>query len=78
MERGETRTSVLELLEKFFKSRLDARGRIYLPKEVRERFRIKEGDRIYIELESEGNRLILYTARMIEENLRKPLSLSTT
>lgn len=68
-------TSIIKVLESFFKTPLDARGRIYLPKEVRDRLSIKEGDKIYIKVES--NHLILYTTKMIEKELRKTPSTFT-
>lgn len=60
---------VIKMLEVLFKTTLDARGRIYLPKEVRDRLSIKEGDKIYIKMEK--GCLVLYTARMIKKELRK-------
>ncbi len=71
----ESLTSMIKMLEEFFKTALDDRGRIYLPKEIRDRFSIKEGDKIYIKVE--GNRLVLYTAKMIEKELRKAPSAFT-
>lgn len=62
-------TRIMGMLEEFFKTTLDARGRIYLPREVRDRLSIKESDKIYIKIER--NHLILYTAKMIEKELRR-------
>jgi AbrB family looped-hinge helix DNA binding protein len=69
----ESLTRIIKMLENLFKTTLDARGRIYLPKEVRDRLFIKEGDKIYIKVEN--NHLILYAAKMIEKELRKTSSM---
>jgi AbrB family looped-hinge helix DNA binding protein len=48
-----TLTEIFETLEKFRATRLDHRGRIYIPKVVRERLQLKLGDRIYIKIEND-------------------------
>ena len=60
---------VLEMLDKLFRSKLDERGRIYVPKVVQERLVMKKGDRIYIRVEN--NHFIVCTARAIKEALGK-------
>jgi len=65
--------NIINVLESFFKTTLDDRGRIYLPKEVRDKLSIREGDKIYIKVED--NRLTLYTAKMIEREQRKTSSM---
>lgn len=58
---------VVKVLEKFFKTTLDERGRIYVPKEIRNRLSIKLGAKIYIKIQ--GDHLILYTTRAIRKEL---------
>jgi len=60
-------TDILETLEKLCRVRLDERGRIYLPKVVRERLQIKLGDRIYIEIENDH--FAVYTIKAIKKRL---------
>lgn len=67
---------IIGMLEEFFKTTLDGRGRIYLPKEVRDSLSIREGDKIYIKVGN--NRLALYTTKMIEKKLRKTPSMFTS
>lgn len=61
--------NTIELFDILFKSTLDDRGRIYIPKSVRERFSIKLGDTIYIETNEES--FSVYTRRAIEKQLTK-------
>lgn len=58
---------VVEMLEKLFKTTLDERGRIYVPKEIRKKLLIKSGDKIFLKME--GDHLILYTTRAIRKKL---------
>jgi len=58
---------ILEALEKLCKTRLDERGRIYVPKVVRERLQIKLGDRIYIKIENDH--FAVYTTKTIKKRL---------
>jgi len=58
---------ILETLETLCKARLDERGRIYIPKVVRERLQIKLGDRIYIKIEND--QFTVYTTRSIKKRL---------
>jgi len=58
---------ILEVLEKLCKARLDDRGRIYIPKVVRERLQIKLGERIYIKMENDH--FTVYTTRVIKKRL---------
>lgn len=60
---------VVEMLEKSFKTTLDERGRIYMPKEIRKKLPIKRGDKIYIKIQ--GDHLILYTTRAIRKELMR-------
>jgi AbrB family looped-hinge helix DNA binding protein len=71
----ESLTDAVRILENLFKTSLDGRGRLYLPKEVRDRLSIKEGDKIYIKVEN--NSLALYTTKMIQKELKKTPSIST-
>jgi AbrB family looped-hinge helix DNA binding protein len=52
-----------------FKSKLDDRGRIYIPKPVRERLFIKPGDKMYIRIEDES--FWVFTTRAIQKQLAK-------
>lgn len=54
------REDIAEILERFFKTRIDERGRIYLPQPVRQRFSIKPDETVYIRIESDH--LSIYTA----------------
>lgn len=56
--------TVVEILD-FFKSKLDNRGRMYIPKEAREKLAIRPGDKIYLKIEK--HHLIAYTAKAIEQ-----------
>lgn len=58
---------IVEMLEKFFKTALDERGRIYVPKAIRKKLLIKSGDKFFIKIE--GDHLILYTTRAIRKKL---------
>jgi len=55
--------SIEEILSKFAKTRVDDRGRIYVPKAFRERLAIKEEDEVYIKLEEDH--LKVYTAKFL-------------
>lgn len=56
--------NLVEVLEKFFKTAIDYRGRIYIPKEVRRKLLIREGDRVYIKIEKDHFRV--YTTKTLE------------
>jgi AbrB family looped-hinge helix DNA binding protein len=58
---------VIELFEKSFKAKIDSRGRIYLPKGVRERLSLKPGEKVYIKINGES--LIVYTVKAIKKQL---------
>jgi len=58
---------ILEALEKLYKARLDERGRVYIPKVVRERLQIKLGDRIYIKIENDH--FSVYTTRSVKKSI---------
>jgi len=45
---------VVEMLEKFFKTTLDERGRIYVPKEIRKKLPIKRGDKFFFFIDSDN------------------------
>ena len=53
----------LEMLESFFKSKVDRRGRIYLPKEAREKLSIKTGDKIYLKIQNDC--IIVLTSKAV-------------
>jgi AbrB family looped-hinge helix DNA binding protein len=63
------RISIIELLDKLFKSKLDERGRMYIPKIVRERLSLKPGDKIYIRIEDEA--FIVFTLEAIQKTIGK-------
>lgn len=63
------RTSIIELLDELFKSKLDERGRIYIPKIIREKLSLKPGDKIYIKVENES--FMVFTAKAIKKRLVK-------
>lgn len=63
------RINIIELLDKLFKSKLDARGRIYIPKTVRKKLSLKPGDKIYIKIEDES--FIVFTTKAIKKRLVK-------
>lgn len=58
---------ILEVLETLRIARLDERGRIYIPKAVREQLQIKLGEKVYIRIENE--RLVLYTSSALRKQL---------
>lgn len=57
------RETVTGIIENLLKTRIDERGRIYIPKPVRERFLIELGERLYIKIE--GNHFSIYTPAAI-------------
>ena len=57
--------SATELFKDLFRSKVDSRGRIYLPKKAREKLSVKAGDKIYLEVRS--NRFIAYTTKAISQ-----------
>lgn len=59
--------SIIELLDKLFKSKLDERGRIYIPKNVREKLSLNPGDKIYIRIEDES--FIVLTLKAVKKRL---------
>jgi len=58
---------VVELFERAFKAKVDGRGRIYLPKGVRERLSLKPGDKLYILID--GETFMAYTIGAIKKQL---------
>ena len=56
----------LEILESFFKSKVDSRGRIYLPKGAREKLSIKKGDKIYLKIQNDC--IIVLTLKAVNMN----------
>jgi len=60
---------LLEALEKFRPVRIDERGRIYIPKAVRERLQIKLGDKVYIK--TENDYFAVHTTRSVKKLLTK-------
>ncbi len=63
------RINIIEILDKLFKSKLDERGRIYIPKLVREKLSLKPNDKIYIKIEDES--FIVLTTKAIKKRLAK-------
>lgn len=59
------RENITNIIEKFFQTRIDERGRIYIPQSVRERFSIKLGERLYIKIENDH--FSIYTATTIKK-----------
>jgi len=58
---------IIEALENLHRVRLDERGRIYVPKVIRERLQIKLGERIYIRIENDH--FAAYTRNTIRKRL---------
>lgn len=58
---------IFEDLENVCIARVDERGRIYLPKLVRERLRIEFGDKVYIKLLDDH--ITVYTAKAVRKRL---------
>ncbi|UCE96255.1 MAG: AbrB/MazE/SpoVT family DNA-binding domain-containing protein [Candidatus Bathyarchaeota archaeon] len=52
-----------EMLESFFKTNVDSRGRIYLPRVVREKLSIKTGDKIYLKIQNDC--IIVLTSKAV-------------
>jgi len=61
--------NIIQLLDKLFKSKLDERGRIYIPKTVRKRLFLRAGDKIYIKIEDES--FLVLTTKAIKKQLEK-------
>ncbi len=61
--------NIIELLDNLFKSKLDERGRIYIPKPVREKLSLKPGDKIYIRIKDEF--FIVFTVKAIQKTISK-------
>jgi len=57
--------TLIDIIEKFLKTKIDERGRIYVPRSVRQRFSIKLGERLYIKLEN--NHFSIYTTTAIKK-----------
>ncbi|MGB9778682.1 MAG: AbrB/MazE/SpoVT family DNA-binding domain-containing protein [Candidatus Bathyarchaeales archaeon] len=57
-------SNTVEILEKFFKTAVDYRGRFYIPKQVRKILQIKEGERVYIKIEKDHFKV--YTAKALK------------
>jgi AbrB family looped-hinge helix DNA binding protein len=57
-------SNLIETLETFFKTTMDYRGRIYVPKQVRRILLIKEGERVYIKIEKDHFKV--YTAKALK------------
>ena len=57
-----------EILEKFVRTRMDDRGRVYIPKQIRRKLRLKEGDVLYITFE--GDTIRLLTVSTIKKGLK--------
>lgn len=53
--------NILEALDRLCITKLDERGRIYIPKTLRERLQIRLGDKIYIKIENDH--FTVYTVR---------------
>jgi len=60
---------ILEKLETLRIAKIDERGRIYLPKAIREQLQIKLGEKIYIKIEKEH--LVLYTTSALRKQLKQ-------
>jgi len=59
---------IFEDLEKVCIAKLDERGRIYLPKIVRETLRMKLGDKVYIKMVDDH--IAVYTAHAVRKRLQ--------
>jgi len=65
----EWETNLLEeILEKYIRTRMDYRGRIYIPKKTRRKLGIREGDVLYVTLEE--NQLKVVTSSSLRKELR--------
>jgi len=60
------------ILTKYLRTTVDDRGRIYIPKQVRKKFLIKEGDTLYLVIDEEG--FVVRTASAIASKLRDELT----
>jgi AbrB family looped-hinge helix DNA binding protein len=58
---------IFEDLEKVYIARLDERGRIYLPKVVRERLQMKFGDKLYVKILDDH--IAVYTIHAVRKRL---------
>lgn len=58
---------IFEDLEKVYIARIDERGRIYLPKVVRERLKMKFGDKLYVKISADH--IAVYTTYAIKKRL---------
>ncbi len=58
---------IFEDLEKVYIARIDERGRIYLPKIVRERLQMKFGDKLYVKMLDDH--IAVYTAHAVRKRL---------
>lgn len=58
---------IFEDLEKVYIARLDERGRIYLPKAVRERLQMEFGDKLCVKILDDH--IAVYTARAVRRHL---------
>jgi len=66
---NENKINIIQLLDKLFKSKLDDRGRIYVPKPVRKRLFLRAGDKMYIRIEEES--FLVLTTKAIKKQLAK-------
>ena len=60
------------ILTKYVRVTVDDRGRMYIPKQVRKKFLIKEGDTLYLIIDEEG--LGVRTASAIANELKDELT----
>ena len=62
-------SNLFEVHETFFKTTVDYRGRIYVPKQVRRMLLIEEGERVYIKIEKDHFKV--YTARALKSQTKE-------
>lgn len=64
---GINMSNIIEVLETIFKTTVDYRGRIYLPKKVRSLLQIKEGETVYIKVDKRRKGYFaVYTVKALE------------
>lgn len=58
-------SNLIKILETFFKTNVDYRGRIYIPKKVRSILQINKGETVYIKIDKERGYFKVYTTKAL-------------
>ncbi|MEM3153307.1 MAG: AbrB/MazE/SpoVT family DNA-binding domain-containing protein [Candidatus Bathyarchaeia archaeon] len=58
-------SNLIKILETFFKTNVDYKGRIYIPKKVRSILEINEGETVYIKIDKERGYFKVYTTKAL-------------